>query len=157
MARLRRFADLVVARAEVGARAVESRWMVECLQAIVGDVVPKERRETFLDRGPEVIDFLLEKKLGNSGVVSIESQFAVYEVAFSSESPTQAAEITNELVTLILQENVSLRTGRAGSSWWRASPARSGQPMDAGWVTRSTLHPEFDARDSSRVSKPMRS
>lgn len=31
------------------------------LQAIVGDVVPKERRETFLDRGPEVIDFLLEK------------------------------------------------------------------------------------------------
>ena len=35
------------------------------------------------------------------------------EVAFSSESPAQAAEITNELVTLILQENVSLRTGRA--------------------------------------------
>lgn len=31
------------------------------LQAIVGDEVPKERRETFLDRGPEVIDFLLEK------------------------------------------------------------------------------------------------
>lgn len=35
------------------------------------------------------------------------------EVAFSSEDPAQAAEITNELVTLILQENVSLRTGRA--------------------------------------------
>ena len=31
------------------------------LQAIVGDDVPKERRETFLDRGPEVIDFLLDK------------------------------------------------------------------------------------------------
>ena len=31
------------------------------LQAIVGDEVPKERRETFLDRGPEVIDFLLQK------------------------------------------------------------------------------------------------
>src|SRR5690242_10037051 len=31
------------------------------LQAIVGDEVPKERRETFLDRGPEVIDFLLAK------------------------------------------------------------------------------------------------
>ena len=30
------------------------------LEAIVGDVVPKERRNTFLDRGPEVIDFLLE-------------------------------------------------------------------------------------------------
>jgi succinoglycan biosynthesis transport protein ExoP len=35
------------------------------------------------------------------------------EVAFSSEDPAQAAEITNELITLILQENVSLRTGRA--------------------------------------------
>ncbi|MDR7085390.1 3-oxosteroid 1-dehydrogenase [Aeromicrobium panaciterrae] len=31
------------------------------LQAIVGDEVPKIRRETFLDRGPEVIDFLLNK------------------------------------------------------------------------------------------------
>ena len=31
------------------------------LDAIVGDVVPKERRDTFLDRGPEVMDFLLEK------------------------------------------------------------------------------------------------
>ncbi len=31
------------------------------LDAIVGDVVPKERRDTFLERGPEVIDFLLEK------------------------------------------------------------------------------------------------
>ncbi len=31
------------------------------LEAIVGDVVPTERRETFLDRGPEVVDFLLEK------------------------------------------------------------------------------------------------
>ena len=35
------------------------------------------------------------------------------EVAFSSKDPRQAADITNELVTLILQENVSLRTGRA--------------------------------------------
>ncbi|GAA3521379.1 3-oxosteroid 1-dehydrogenase [Aeromicrobium panaciterrae] len=31
------------------------------LQAIVGDEVPAIRRETFLDRGPEVIDFLLDK------------------------------------------------------------------------------------------------
>ncbi|MGH3458837.1 3-oxosteroid 1-dehydrogenase [Aeromicrobium sp.] len=31
------------------------------LEAIVGDVVPKERRDTFLDRGPEVMDFLLDK------------------------------------------------------------------------------------------------
>ena len=31
------------------------------LDAIVGDVVPKERRDTFLERGPEVMDFLLEK------------------------------------------------------------------------------------------------
>src|SRR5688500_16696297 len=31
------------------------------LEAIVGDVVPKERRNTFLDRGPEVIDFILDK------------------------------------------------------------------------------------------------
>jgi 3-oxosteroid 1-dehydrogenase len=31
------------------------------LDAIVGDEVPKERRDTFLDRGPEVMDFLLEK------------------------------------------------------------------------------------------------
>jgi 3-oxosteroid 1-dehydrogenase len=30
------------------------------LEAIVGDVVPKERRETFLARGPEVIDFLTD-------------------------------------------------------------------------------------------------
>ncbi|KAA1395894.1 3-oxosteroid 1-dehydrogenase [Aeromicrobium ginsengisoli] len=30
------------------------------LDSIVGDVVPKERRDTFLDRGPEVIDFLLD-------------------------------------------------------------------------------------------------
>ena len=36
----------------------------------------------------------------------------IIEVAFSSESP-EAAKVTNELVTLILQENVSLRTGRA--------------------------------------------
>jgi uncharacterized protein involved in exopolysaccharide biosynthesis len=35
------------------------------------------------------------------------------EVAFSSKSPAEAAEVANELVTLILQENVSLRTGRA--------------------------------------------
>ena len=31
------------------------------LQAIVGDEVPRIRRETFLDRGPEVVDFLLDK------------------------------------------------------------------------------------------------
>ncbi|WP_374999501.1 3-oxosteroid 1-dehydrogenase [Aeromicrobium sp. CTD01-1L150] len=31
------------------------------LDAIVGDVVPKERRDTFLDRGPEVVDFLTEQ------------------------------------------------------------------------------------------------
>lgn len=31
------------------------------LDAIVGDVVPKERRDTFLQRGPEVVDFLLAK------------------------------------------------------------------------------------------------
>jgi len=30
------------------------------LDAIVGDVVPKVRRDTFLDRGPEVMDFLRE-------------------------------------------------------------------------------------------------
>ena len=28
------------------------------LEAIVGDVVPKERRDTFIDRGPEVMDFV---------------------------------------------------------------------------------------------------
>ncbi|MBU2697174.1 3-oxosteroid 1-dehydrogenase [Pimelobacter sp. 30-1] len=31
------------------------------LDSIVGDVVPKERRDTYLDRGPEVLDFLREK------------------------------------------------------------------------------------------------
>ena len=31
------------------------------LDAIVGDVVPKERRDAFLDRGPEVMDLLLDK------------------------------------------------------------------------------------------------
>jgi 3-oxosteroid 1-dehydrogenase len=30
------------------------------LEAIVGDVVPRERLETFIDRGPEVMDFLRE-------------------------------------------------------------------------------------------------
>ncbi len=30
------------------------------LDAIVGDVVPKERRDTFIDRGPEVMDFVRE-------------------------------------------------------------------------------------------------
>ncbi|KQV74602.1 3-ketosteroid-delta-1-dehydrogenase [Aeromicrobium sp. Root344] len=30
------------------------------LDSIVGDAVPKERRDTFLERGPEVIDFLLD-------------------------------------------------------------------------------------------------
>ena len=42
---------------DVNDREESSRY----LQAIVGDEVPKERRETFLDRGPEVIDFLLDK------------------------------------------------------------------------------------------------
>ena len=28
------------------------------LDAIVGDVVPKERRDTYLERGPEVMDFI---------------------------------------------------------------------------------------------------
>src|SRR5690349_24096015 len=28
------------------------------LEAIVGDVVPKVRRDTFIDRGPEVMDFV---------------------------------------------------------------------------------------------------
>ncbi|XBB69162.1 3-oxosteroid 1-dehydrogenase [Nocardioides sp. WV_118_6] len=31
------------------------------LDSIVGDVVPKQRRDTYLDRGPEVLDFLREK------------------------------------------------------------------------------------------------
>ncbi|MFJ9315796.1 3-oxosteroid 1-dehydrogenase [Pimelobacter simplex] len=31
------------------------------LDSIVGDVVPKVRRDTYLDRGPEVLDFLREK------------------------------------------------------------------------------------------------
>jgi uncharacterized protein involved in exopolysaccharide biosynthesis len=35
------------------------------------------------------------------------------EVAFSSKNPAEAAKVANELVTLILEENVSLRTGRA--------------------------------------------
>ena len=41
--------------------ATDRQEASDYLQAIVGDEVPKERRETFLDRGPEVIDFLLEK------------------------------------------------------------------------------------------------
>lgn len=32
----------------------------EYLDAIVGDTVPKARRDTFVDRGPEVIDFVLD-------------------------------------------------------------------------------------------------
>lgn len=40
----------------------------------------------------------------------------IIEVAFSSPSAQEAAQVTNELVTLILQENVSLRTGRAGDT-----------------------------------------
>src|SRR3954453_22406446 len=31
------------------------------LEAIVGDVVPQVRRETFIDRGPEVMDFIREQ------------------------------------------------------------------------------------------------
>src|SRR5436189_1784549 len=30
------------------------------LEAIVGDIVPKVRRDTFIDRGPEVMDFVRE-------------------------------------------------------------------------------------------------
>jgi succinoglycan biosynthesis transport protein ExoP len=37
----------------------------------------------------------------------------IINVSFESDDPAEAATITNELVTLILQENVSLRTGRA--------------------------------------------
>ena len=37
-------------------------------------------------------------------------------VCFASSDPRQAADVTNELVTLILQENVSLRTNRAGDT-----------------------------------------
>jgi polysaccharide biosynthesis transport protein len=40
----------------------------------------------------------------------------IIRVSFESEAPQQAAEVTNELVTLILQENVNLRTGRAGDT-----------------------------------------
>jgi len=40
----------------------------------------------------------------------------IIEVSFASEDPREAAEVTNELVTLILQENVELRTGRAGDT-----------------------------------------
>ncbi len=40
--------------------ATDRQEASDYLQAIVGDEVPKERRETFLDRGPEVIDFLLD-------------------------------------------------------------------------------------------------
>ena len=40
----------------------------------------------------------------------------IINISFSSEDPREAADITNELVTLILQENVSLRTGRAGDT-----------------------------------------
>lgn len=40
-----------------GDDAEESR---RYLDSIVGDVVPKERRDTFLDRGPEVMDFILD-------------------------------------------------------------------------------------------------
>jgi len=52
-----------------GNRALRTAGQVEAddaeqartyLDAIVGDVVPKERRDTFLHRGPEVIDFLLD-------------------------------------------------------------------------------------------------
>src|SRR5918994_3039794 len=31
------------------------------LDAIVGDVVPKVRRDTYVDRGPEVMDFIREQ------------------------------------------------------------------------------------------------
>lgn len=37
-------------------------------------------------------------------------------ISFSSEEPDEAADITNELVTLILQENVNIRTARAGDT-----------------------------------------
>ena len=38
------------------------------------------------------------------------------QVSFSSPDPRQAADVTNEFVTLILQENVNLRTTRAGDT-----------------------------------------
>ncbi len=41
--------------------ATDRQEASDYLQAIVGDEVPAIRRETFLDRGPDVIDFLLDK------------------------------------------------------------------------------------------------
>jgi 3-oxosteroid 1-dehydrogenase len=40
--------------------ATDRQEASDYLQAIVGDEVPKERRETFLDRGPDVMDFILD-------------------------------------------------------------------------------------------------
>ena len=56
--------------------------------------------------GPHLARRLGAGRRGSPGATTIE-------VAFSSPDPRQAADVTNELVTLILQENVSLRTGRA--------------------------------------------
>src|SRR3954454_12548145 len=36
------------------------------LDSIVGDVVPKERRDTYLERGPEALDFIHEPTPGRS-------------------------------------------------------------------------------------------
>jgi polysaccharide biosynthesis transport protein len=38
------------------------------------------------------------------------------EVSFASDSPQQSAEVTNEIATLILRENVSIRTDRASDT-----------------------------------------
>ena len=56
----------------------------------------------------------------------------VIEVSFSSPEPRQAADVTNELVTLILQENVSLRTGRAENtlSFFEAESDRLSGELD---------------------------
>jgi polysaccharide biosynthesis transport protein len=56
----------------------------------------------------------------------------IISVSFSSPSPGQAAEVTNELVTLILRENVALRTGRAGDTldFFEGEVERLGGEMD---------------------------
>jgi polysaccharide biosynthesis transport protein len=56
----------------------------------------------------------------------------IIRVSFSSKSPAQAADVTNELVTLILRENVSLRTGRAGDTldFFEGEVERLGAEMD---------------------------
>jgi polysaccharide biosynthesis transport protein len=53
---------------------------------------------------------------GGGGARNNTPGATIIDISFSSENPAEAADITNELVTLILQENVSLRTGRAGDT-----------------------------------------